>query len=301
MGRSKLNFEKSFFDGEEREGFFVEAEMKHVWAAQMELLAEIDNVCKTNGIQYFADYGTLLGAVRHKGFIPWDDDIDICMLRKDYQRFHEIALKGLPEGCHLASAYMANQWKEPIIRITDGIRPPIEDKWQNKFHGCPYVVGVDIFPLDDMPEDQAEADVLSNAYGGLSALAELLRRGKTVEEVETDIQIIEEYLNIEIERNGSILNQLMRIMDKIACLYQGNASQDIASLVYYSIKKEKIRRREWYADSILVPFENMEIPVPIGFEDVLQNLYGDWRQPVRGGADHNYPFYKEQREMLKKS
>ena len=85
-----LEFDKDFFEKEERCGFTIEPMMKSVWAAQLEVLEKIDRICKENGIKYFADWGTLLGAVRHKGFIPWDDDMDICMLRPDYLRFIQV-------------------------------------------------------------------------------------------------------------------------------------------------------------------------------------------------------------------
>ena len=78
-----------FFKEEIREGFTVSAEMKKVWAVEMKVLSFVISVCKKYDIPYFADYGTLLGTVRHKGFIPWDDDIDICLKRSDYMRLIE--------------------------------------------------------------------------------------------------------------------------------------------------------------------------------------------------------------------
>ena len=66
--------------------------MKRAWAAQLEVLQRIDEVCGKYNIEYFANWGTLLGAIRHKGYIPWDDDLDIGMKRMDYERFLKIAL-----------------------------------------------------------------------------------------------------------------------------------------------------------------------------------------------------------------
>ena len=83
-------FPESYFKGEEKEGFYVEEMMKRAWAAQIEVLELIDRICKEYEIPYFADWGTLLGTIRHKGFIPWDDDIDIVMKRDDYNRFLRI-------------------------------------------------------------------------------------------------------------------------------------------------------------------------------------------------------------------
>ena len=82
-----MEFPDSYFEDEVREGFFVAGMIKRAWAAQVEVLLDIDKVCKKNQITYFADFGTLLGAVRHQGFIPWDDDLDISMKREDYNRF----------------------------------------------------------------------------------------------------------------------------------------------------------------------------------------------------------------------
>ena len=76
-----------FFMPEVREGFYVSPVMKRFWAGQIAVLSEIDKICQKNDITWFADCGTLLGAVRHGGYIPWDDDLDIMMLRHDYERF----------------------------------------------------------------------------------------------------------------------------------------------------------------------------------------------------------------------
>ena len=113
------NFSDNFFQDETREGFLVEAEMKHAWAAELEVLVQIDKICAENGIMYYADSGTLLGAVRHKGFIPWDDDMDICMMRKDYIKFLSVASKGLPSSMKLLSIESSADWDEAFVRVVN--------------------------------------------------------------------------------------------------------------------------------------------------------------------------------------
>ena len=112
-----LQFEESFFEGETRNDFYIEPMMKRCWAASLEVLAEIDRICKKHGIRYFADWGTLLGAVRHKGFIPWDDDIDITMLRPDYQKFMQIAPGEFKEPFELISIHTDKEWNNMLFRV----------------------------------------------------------------------------------------------------------------------------------------------------------------------------------------
>ena len=84
LPNTKLEIEDSFFEQEERCGYVVSAKMKRIWAVELDLLAELDRICRKYGIKYYASAGTILGAERHKGMIPWDDDIDVMMLRDQY-------------------------------------------------------------------------------------------------------------------------------------------------------------------------------------------------------------------------
>ena len=87
----KLQIAPSFFLEEERDGYVVSAGMKQIWAVELDLLAEFARVCAENGLKWFVHAGTMLGAVRHQGFIPWDDDIDVVMPREDYDRLCKLA------------------------------------------------------------------------------------------------------------------------------------------------------------------------------------------------------------------
>ena len=116
----------SYFDDEVREGFFVSSMMKRYWAAQIKVLSEIDRVCRKHDIRWFADCGTLLGAVRHGGMIPWDDDMDICMLRKDWLRFFEIAKDELPEDYGVLTLQSESEYENIIGRVVNSHQYPIQ-------------------------------------------------------------------------------------------------------------------------------------------------------------------------------
>ena len=85
---------------EVRDGFTVSTKRKRIWNVELNLLLKLDEVCKKNDLRYFLDSGTLLGAVRHHGFIPWDDDLDVVMLREDYDKLIQLLHKYLIHKIH---------------------------------------------------------------------------------------------------------------------------------------------------------------------------------------------------------
>ncbi|MBP3277957.1 MAG: LicD family protein, partial [Butyrivibrio sp.] len=177
-----ISFEGAFFEDEVREGFFVSTMMKRYWAAQLKVLSVIACICKKHGIGWFADYGTLMGAVRHGGYIPWDDDLDICMLRSDYDRFFEIAASELPKEYVIMTLKTQNEFREQIGRIANSHSIDYSPEHLEEFYGCPYTVGVDIFPVDGLYNDpdkenerKERAKKALEAYGKTGAREDLLR------------------------------------------------------------------------------------------------------------------------------
>ena len=99
-----MHIDKIFYQEEVRCDYLVNEKMKKIWAIQLDLLNKLLEVCQKHDIKVFAFAGTLLGAVRHKGFIPWDDDVDVCMERKEYERFLEVCNDEFPHPYFLQTA-----------------------------------------------------------------------------------------------------------------------------------------------------------------------------------------------------
>ncbi len=293
----RISFPDDFFQDEVRDGFFIEHKMKCAWAAQMEVLMEIDRICRKHGIQYFADSGTLLGAVRHKGFIPWDDDIDIAMLRDDYRRFFCIVRQELPEGW--VSLEMDDEYDELFGRVANSRIYDSGKERLLRFHGCPYAVGVDVFPIDYVPPVKGEEEIwylISKYLFELMRNIRIFGEANILENIERDLQVMEEMCQVKFERNGNLERQIKELLNDMIQMYPSNGAKELEYIVY-DLKNEGQRykyKREWYAGSIQAPFENIMIPIPVGYAEVLRVLYGnDYMTPKREDT-HEYPFYKKQ-------
>lgn len=286
-------FSEAYFKGEEREGFYVEEMMKRAWAAQIEVLEIIDRICKKYQMQYFADWGTLLGAVRHKGFIPWDDDIDIVMRRADYNRFMRIFNEERPEGCFLLSIYANEEYNEIFARVVNSNHVNYTEEYLKRWHGCPYSVGVDIFPLDKLPTDKDEESIQCNL------LRILLKAAYSKDETEETIKMVEDFCGVNIDRTKDIQHQFLRVADGVMQMYDEDGG-DYAELIYYLSKPNRRMEPEYYSESIRIPFETGEIPVPKEYDAVLRKMYGDYEKPVRWIDNHDYPFYKKQQDTVER-
>lgn len=296
-----LRFSEDFFKPEVRMDFEIDSKMKHVWAMEMEVLAEIDRICTKHDIMYFAYGGTLLGAVRHKGFIPWDDDIDIAMKRDDYRKFSEVAEKELPKEwifCNIYSNRIEN-WNQTFARVINGDSISTTQEHLAKNHGCPYVVGVDIFPLDYLAPNEEEAEVVYLLLQYIAGTEWAIKAGKN-KEAEKFLKEIEEMCKVKLIRDDTLLRQLLKLRDAVGGLYREAEARELISVTYEQMKESIPRyKKEWFQESMRMPFESIEIPVPKGYDEILRVAFGeDYMTPFRDMSGHDYPFYKSQEQQI---
>jgi lipopolysaccharide cholinephosphotransferase len=148
----------SHYEGRKKMGEmcpYPEGALERLQDAERDILRVVDALCRENGIEYFIDSGTCLGAVRHGGFIPWDDDTDIGMPYEDYQRFCELAPKALPAGYSLATCEntpgLTSLWVKVFL---DGTRFIDEVSMEA---GCNQAIFLDVFPYFREEKDSARA------------------------------------------------------------------------------------------------------------------------------------------------
>lgn len=129
---------------------YLQRNLRSVQQKELDILCIVRDICNNSGIEYWLDGGTLLGAVRHKGFIPWDDDVDICIRQTDTERFIEVMQKELPEHLFLQTSDTDADYSSSIMKIRDNNSLFVEfgDDFTRSYHKGIYI---DVFPMTDYP------------------------------------------------------------------------------------------------------------------------------------------------------
>lgn len=292
-------FPESWFEDEVRDGFYVPAIMKRAWAAELEVLEQVATICEKHGIRWFADSGTLLGAVRHGGFIPWDDDMDIVMFREDYNRFITVAPKELPQG-YQAWIKDKEDWYTHI-KIFSSQNMCGDVDYLEKHHGFPFLVWVDIFPLDYMAadtEDEKIRDCLGKIVWG--AAETLNEENRNTEGSRQLIEKIEKLLNIRLDQTLPLKEQLYALREQIFSMYPREGAWEVACMSYWL--REGIFRYplHCFERQVMFPFEMTSLPAPNGYDEELSLMFGDYMSFCRSGDFHQYPFYQAVLDAVEK-
>ena len=297
-----MNIPGGYLNGEIRDGFYVESTMKKAWADEIEVLNEVDRICRQHDIQYFADWGTLLGTIRHKGFVPWDDDMDITMKREDYTRFCQIVRQEQGE-LEIINFHTDPEWKDMLSRVINGRSVNYTEEHLRKYHGFPYVAGLDIFPLDYVAPTEEEDKLQCSMISIVEAFSANIRNNTaTPEEIEQTTKDIEQMCGVKFNNLEPLATQLLKLGERLSMMYTDEESQAVALMGDHAGPRPlDVYPKEYYSESIYMPFEYTTIPVPVGYEKILIQKYGEnYMIPYLGGTNHEYPFYrKQQREVYR--
>lgn len=296
-----IKFDNDYYKAEYRNNFFVEEKMKRAWAAQIEVLEEIRRICLKHSIRFFADWGTLLGAVRHKGFIPWDDDLDIGMLRGDYMKFLEAAPYELDKFFELKSLYNDPDHDNVKCRVISGRHMNFDRKYLERFHNCPYVVGIDIFPIDYIPVDENQMNEQTHMIElVMSIAASVPEKPPYNDEVIELVHNVENTFGVKFDKNNRLFHELKKLVDMLSAIHNETDSKEVCSMIDLAGGWDYHVPIECYGTSIEMPFENITIPVPVGYDTILKIKYGDdYMTPRQCSSSHDYPFYAKQEKALK--
>ncbi|MBQ4440301.1 MAG: LicD family protein [Kiritimatiellae bacterium] len=260
------------------------AEIRQIQYSSLELLKKFDGLCAANSIRYFLCGGALLGAARQKGFIPWDDDIDVVMLRDDFRRLEEIATKNPPSGTFWIGQGSKTHaqpnvfWGKLCASDTN-----IVDAHN---HGdMPHCFGLDVFPLDELPGSCLKR--MKQRFGAyfLQHLSPLLFGGSS-----PNYALVKSILRLLLKPFFRDVKEIANRFLRVAALGNGDNTGKLVSLCgRYGHRHEQFKR-QWFEEVEIMEFEGMMVPVAKGWLQMLEMAYGkDWRIPKRDyGRDLHY-------------
>lgn len=245
-------------------------DLNELKAIQIEILNDIDRFCRENSLTYWLAYGTLLGAVRHKGYIPWDDDIDLHMPRPDYERFIA-TYNNQNSTLKVVDHRTDSSYTIPFAKVCHTGTVLKEDMYS----GTPLGVYVDIFPLDGIA-DANQARKSKQLYRLLNKKTLLWSGSRPLFD---NIKIMVAKLLLLPVSTRSILRRMHE--NSLLCNY-GTAEKvgilcEICSGCVYDYEHDVLDKKI-FESSVAMPFEGGEYPAPQGYKEYLRVKYGDYMQ-----------------------
>jgi len=246
---------------------------------EFEMLCKLDEVCRKNNITYFLEAGTLIGAVRHKDFIPWDDDIDIYFKRKDFEKFLKLADELKPYRLHVPKAEDGYFWDYTSRIMNDNVWLKKNDK-EAKFYdhnNCQHLF-IDLFVMDKHPGGLkgkiqiAELDLLY-----VLAMSKRYKR-----KFDAPSNPVVRFGMFMISRIGCLfsLKTLYKRYEKVSRRYnnKSNCEYYLLTNAAATFLSSSVYRREWYKTRTELPVRDKKLFVPGDYDKSLRNYYGDYMQ-----------------------
>lgn len=272
-------------------------ELTGLHAVELDILVELDRICKKNNLRYYMAFGTLLGAVRHKGFIPWDDDIDICMPYNDYVELVEACKKDLSEEFFLQTEVTDPESKLSYFKLRKNNTTLIVDYLADRDinHG----INIDIYPLYNVPDEEQRRRIqLIN-----TAVYLLFQAGQVPANHGLFMKIICGFLLGIIRGNlrNALKNKCHRAMSKYEDTQTKRKSLLFGNMSYCL----KTYDATIFEKTVLLDFEGKKFCAPVGYDAYLTSFYGEYMKLppksdqgvklnhiIKIDIDHPYSYYK---------
>jgi len=297
MVELRIKIPEGFLNEETRCDFLISHEMKKVWAVELDLLSEFDRVCKKYHIKYFASGGTMLGAVRHKGFIPWDDDIDLMMMRDDYDRLCKIAPLEFKHPYFFQNGYTdpgAVVYGHAKLRNSDTAAISKKNLYKTNTNSG---VFIDIFPLDSViPTEHLFTKQGKKAKRYLNIAVKLVQysfcfvpnTGKPIKDFFRNILY---WLVNNPFKRWTDYKPYYQKFDETCKKYNDQETELISTLSFRFFEKQHFKYRDDYKEIIECNFEFLKIPLGAKFDHALKTRYGNYMEPIKGSQCHSGYFF----------
>ncbi len=263
------------------------SDIKEIRSILLELACEIKQICEENNLRYYLSGGTLLGAVRHKGFIPWDDDIDLHMPRPDYEKFIQI-YNSKPRANILHAQETNPNYLYSYAKLAKGNTLLIE---KGCHCGVDMGVFIDIFPIEGVGDTKEEALALMKKIDWPIKLLMSYRMDAFRKHVsmKKNLQVIAAKCIAPFYGYKKLSNKV----NTLAQTYDYDKSSLIASFID-EVGEKRIYPRESYDNVVYLDFEGLKFPAPADYDMILTKFYGDYMKlpPIEKQVlTHDYKAY----------
>lgn len=265
-----------------------ELAIQEIQKISLEILYTITNICESQNLRYSLVYGTLIGAIRHKGYIPWDDDVDIMMPRPDYDKLlaHLKTHINQYPNLKIFNREECKEYPYMITRISD-------DRYILKMENeKPFGMGIfiDIYPYDGLGKTKKEAITYGRRGDVLSSFCYQATREHFA--FENTNSIIRKVIKYPIYIISKLIGKdyFQRKLEKLAGLKDYDTSEYIGCVIWLSGGKKDIFPRKWFDETIKVKFDKYEFRVPKYYDKILTHIYGDYMKlpPEKDRIGHHY-------------
>ena len=254
--------------------------IEHLQQQLFEMLLTFDEICRKENITYYLDSGAAIGAVREHGFIPWDDDIDIALKRVDYEKLRRVIGRHLPPHLKFIQpedyAPLFYDFFPRLINMNIPLHSETEEDRQ--YHNYQNRASIDLVILDNAPDKKVSQKLMRFKLKMIYGMC-MSKRYKLDRSSYTFLEKLQSIVCEFIGRPFS-LKQLHRMHDRVLTKKRYNNSRSLIrgnSLIKYI----DFYKKEYYSDTVMLDFNGKKFPLPVGYDFVLTQLYGDYMTPAK--------------------
>lgn len=286
----KIELPDGFLEEEVRCDYTVTKDIKEVWAIEIDLLMQLDEVCKKHNLKYYITDGTMLGTVRHKGFIPWDDDIDVTMFRDDYEKLLKVAetefkypyflqTEYSDPGCLRGHAQLRNSATTGILKTEEG---------KFKFNQGLFL---DVFVMDNVIDDKKLFELQKKDAEKYRKRAVKYARWSTRYYKQNTWQskvkgILYPVVNTFL-RKTKLEEKNFRKFEEVCKRYNNMETKYVTTLEFsFDIERWGKRLKSYFDKVEYMPFEFIKLPISVDYDEMLRNDYGDYMVFKKGASAH---------------
>ncbi|WP_053831626.1 LicD family protein [Paraclostridium bifermentans] len=290
--------DKKFLESEIRDDYLVTSHTKKIWAVQLNLLKKFQEVCEMNNLKFYLTYGSLLGAIRHNGYIPWDDDIDIAMPREDYDKLKEIAVKEFKDPYFY-------QTQENEIDFFGGGFSRLRDSrttgYEYIHYGHDFNAGIwiDITAIDNVPNSY----LFRRLQRHMVYFYQQIMFAKIYSRDNDYFLDISSFKMKLLKKIANMLThkEICFRLNKWCSIVKNKKTKNVGILTQYKCYEKELYKAEWFRDVKYKIFENIKVPIPVGYDGFLKKTFGhDYIKlpPLEERNPHHNGYYNSEKSYI---